>query len=437
MNSFVLPISHCLEPMKKQIQRSIPFFLFTVFFLLFQTSVIGQNDLSQSNPDVLEKEADELEIKAGKAQDPITRKRLILEVQRKRNEASELRNKLHEQELAKTPKGATFEITFLFHQTNWVPESLARRQNVSVNETNTLLYTNGLYRNIDTIARNGNFDAHTINNTGSFYSNPQGNTKTAYPIRFLFLTESKKFGVEATFLDLRINPSYSSVNVNPTSGNLNQTYSLYGPELRRTDIQLNFLYFFETGSGTRIGPSLGIRNLDTYSKEYGNLPGGLGFGNMEEKAGGLGPQIGFRIVKKLNNFFQFHANADYFRTLGKYHLKTNGSTTYNGAQNFLVTETAGSAGENLVKRGGYQIDTGLSFLRTSWLKFTFGFQYTEMRSSVTGYNYDANLLFPDIISSTALNTVTKTVDLTTTRPALQKEVIDTYYGFYLGVSLTL
>lgn len=60
-----------------------------------------------------------------------------------------------------------------------------------------------------------------------------------------------------------------------------------------------------------------------------------------------------------------------------------------------------------------------------------------MRSSVTGYNYNINLLFPDLVGSTVLNTVTKTVDLVTTRPALQKEVIDTYYGFYFGVTFTL
>ncbi|MDI7224164.1 LA_2444/LA_4059 family outer membrane protein [Leptospira santarosai] len=425
--------SHSLRPMKKHIEKSIPFLIMILFFII-QTTAMGQNN-SSSDPDTLEKEADELEIKAGKAQDSVTRQRMIFEIRKKRKEASELRDKLHEQELSKVPKGATFEITILLNQASWIPESLARKQNVSVNETNTFLYTNGLYQNINSIA--GNYDPHTINNTGNFYSNPQGNTKTAYPIRFLFLTESKKYGVEATFLDFKILPSYSSVNINPTLGNLNQTYSLYGPQLRRTDIQLNLLYFFQTGSGTRIGPSLGIRNLDIYSKEYGNLPGGLGFGTMEEKAGGLGPQIGFRIVKRLNNFFQLHANADYFRTLGKYHLKTNGATTYNGAQNFLIAETSGSSGENLVKRRGYQIDAGLSFFRTNWLKFTFGFQYTEMRSSVTGYNYNLNLLLPDIVGSTVLNTITKTVDLTTTRPALQKETIDTYYGFYLGVSITL
>lgn len=425
--------SHSLRPMKKHIEKSIPFLIMILFFII-QTTAMGQNN-SSSDPDTLEKEADELEIKAGKAQDSVTRQRMILEIRKKRKEASELRDKLHEQELSKVPKGATFEITILLNQASWIPESLARKQNVSVNETNTFLYTNGLYQNINSIT--GNYDPHTINNTGNFYSNPQGNTKTAYPIRFLFLTESKKYGVEATFLDFKILPSYSSVNINPTLGNLNQTYSLYGPQLRRTDIQLNLLYFFQTGSGTRIGPSLGIRNLDIYSKEYGNLPGGLGFGTMEEKAGGLGPQIGFRIVKRLNNFFQLHANADYFRTLGKYHLKTNGATTYNGAQNFLIAETSGSSGENLVKRRGYQIDAGLSFFRTNWLKFTFGFQYTEMRSSVTGYNYNLNLLLPDIVGSTVLNTITKTVDLTTTRPALQKETIDTYYGFYLGVSITL
>ncbi|EMN51285.1 hypothetical protein LEP1GSC088_4469 [Leptospira interrogans str. L1207] len=47
------------------------------------------------------------------------------------------------------------------------------------------------------------------------------------------------------------------------------------------------------------------------------------------------------------------------------------------------------------------------------------------------------MLFPDLVGSTVLNTVTKTVDLVTTRPALQKEVIDTYYGFYFGVTFTL
>lgn len=212
-NSFVLYLSH-IQPMKKRIQSSI-LFLFVIFLVLFQTNLIGQKNLTESDPNVLEKEANELEIKAGKAQDPITRKRMILEVQKKRKEASELRDKLHEQELSKTPKGTVFEITFLFNQTSWIPESLARRQNVSVNETNTFLYTNGVYQNIDTIARNGSLDAHIINNTGSFYSNPQGNTKTAYPIRFLFLTESKKFGIEATFLDLRIYPSYSSINTKP------------------------------------------------------------------------------------------------------------------------------------------------------------------------------------------------------------------------------
>ncbi|XDD51867.1 LA_2444/LA_4059 family outer membrane protein [Leptospira sp. WS92.C1] len=422
--------------MKNQIQKSIPIFLM-VFFLLEQTALFGQNIASQPNPDVLEREANELEIKAGRSQDPVTRQRLILEVQKKRAEAADLRNALHEQELSQTSKGATFEIGFLFNQATWVPESLARKQNVATNEINTFLHTSGVYQNVNTTAGIGGFDAHLINNTASLYSSPQGNTKTAYPIRFLFLTESKKFGIEATFLDFRINPSYSSTNINPTPGNSNQTYNLYGPQLRRTDIQLNFLYFFETGSGTRIGPSLGIRNLDTYSKEYGNLPGGLGFGNMEEKAGGLGPQIGFRIVKKLNSYFQFHISADYFRTLGKYHLKTNGTTLYNGIQNFLITETAGAAGENLVKRSGYQLDSGISFSRTSWLKFTFGFQYTEMRSFVSGYNYNASLLLPDPVSTTALNTITKPVDLTATRPALEKEVIDSYYGFYLGVSIIL
>ncbi|WP_228545696.1 LA_2444/LA_4059 family outer membrane protein, partial [Leptospira borgpetersenii] len=142
-------------------------------------------------------------------------------------------------------------------------------------------------------------------------------------------------------------------------------------------------------------------------------------------------------VQDFYSFFLLTPNSRYFRTLGKYYLKTNGTTIHNGAQNFLVTETLGSTGDNLVKRRGYQIDAGLSFFRTNWLKFTFGFQYTEMRSFVTGYNYDINLLLPDVISLTVLNTITKTADLTTTRPALQKEVIDTYYGFYLGVSITL
>lgn len=422
--------------MKNPILKSVLPVLFSV--VLLQSQIDGQTrPVPPKTPEVLEAEANELETKAGKSQDPVARQRLILEVQRKRNEATELRNAKHEEELDRVPKGATFEIGILFQQATWVPESLARRQNVAANEINSFLYTSGTYQSVNTIASLGGFDAHLLNNNGNYYSDPQGNTKTAYPIRFLFLTESKKFGVEASFLDFRIRPSYSSINVNPTPENLNQFYSVYQPQLRRTDIQLNFLYFFETGSGTRIGPSLGIRNLDTYSKEYGNLPGGLGFGNMEEKGGGLGPQIGFRIVKKLNSYFQLHANADYFQTLGKYHLKTNGTTVYNGVQNFLITETAGSAGENLLKRNGYQLDSGISFARTSWLRFTIGFQYTEMRSHVTGYNYNASLLLPDVISVTSLNTITKPLDLAATRPALEKEVVDAYYGFYLGVSLIL
>lgn len=73
-NSFVLYLSHySLKPMKKRIQSSI-LFLFVIFLVLFQTNLIGQKNLPESNPDVLEKEADELEIKAGKAQDPVTRK---------------------------------------------------------------------------------------------------------------------------------------------------------------------------------------------------------------------------------------------------------------------------------------------------------------------------------------------------------------------------
>ncbi|EMO28886.1 hypothetical protein LEP1GSC170_4210 [Leptospira interrogans serovar Bataviae str. HAI135] len=38
--------------------------------------------MSDSDPEILESEANELEIKAGKAQDPVTRKRMILEIQK-------------------------------------------------------------------------------------------------------------------------------------------------------------------------------------------------------------------------------------------------------------------------------------------------------------------------------------------------------------------
>ncbi|EMN51320.1 hypothetical protein LEP1GSC088_4471 [Leptospira interrogans str. L1207] len=62
--------------MKKRIQSSI-LFLFVIFLVLFQTNLIGQKNITESDPDVLEKEANELEIKAGKTQDPITRKRMI------------------------------------------------------------------------------------------------------------------------------------------------------------------------------------------------------------------------------------------------------------------------------------------------------------------------------------------------------------------------
>lgn len=90
----LISISSFLKAYEKRIQSSI-LFLFVIFLVLFQTNLIGQKNLPESNPDVLEKEADELEIKAGKAQDPVTRKRMILEIQKKRKEASELRNKFH------------------------------------------------------------------------------------------------------------------------------------------------------------------------------------------------------------------------------------------------------------------------------------------------------------------------------------------------------
>lgn len=68
--------------MKKQIEKSIPF-LIAILFLLLQTNAMGQNNLPQSDPDILEKEANELEIKAGKAQDSVTRQRMILEIRKK------------------------------------------------------------------------------------------------------------------------------------------------------------------------------------------------------------------------------------------------------------------------------------------------------------------------------------------------------------------
>lgn len=73
--------SHSLRPMKKHIEKSIPFLIMILFFII-QTTAMGQND-SSSDPDILEKEADELEIKAGKAQDSVTRQRMIFEIRKK------------------------------------------------------------------------------------------------------------------------------------------------------------------------------------------------------------------------------------------------------------------------------------------------------------------------------------------------------------------
>lgn len=107
----LISIPYSLEPMKKRIQSSI-LFLFVICLVLFQTNLIGQKNLTESDPDVLEKEANELEIKAGKAQDPITRKRMILEVQKNEKRLRSLEINFTNKNFLKHPKEPSLKLRF-------------------------------------------------------------------------------------------------------------------------------------------------------------------------------------------------------------------------------------------------------------------------------------------------------------------------------------
>lgn len=408
-------------------------FLFLGIFLFVSGPIYSQGKLP--DPDALEKEADELEYQAGKSQVQTERRRLALLAAEKRKQAVDIRNELHDQELSKPYSRPTLDIQFAALQSTWESEVLARQKNIGVNNYNTMLSTLGAYQNAQTTAAGAGVNPNLLNDSITGYSSPQGNTKTAFPIKLSYLNTAKTFGIEFNYLDLKIRPSYTTVDTASVLSAL-APVQYHSVQYRRLDYSLNFAWYMQTATG-RIGVAVGARNLDIISSEYGVIPGNYGFGKSEEKAGGLGPQIGVRIFKNFNAFLLGHFKADYFRTLGHYNRNTQG--VLNGITGPYILDTAPPGGlkENVLSRTGYEIDFGLSLLRSRWLKYTLGFQYTELISKVSGYNYNANV-FPGAPGDALfLNQVSKPLDQYSTGSALRKEVHDKFYGIYLSLTLTI
>ncbi|GBF39955.1 LA_2444/LA_4059 family outer membrane protein [Leptospira johnsonii] len=407
--------------------------IFLGIFLFVSGPVYPQGKLP--DPEALEKEADELEYQAGKSQVQAERRRLALLAAEKRKQAADVRNELHDRELSKPYDRPTLDIQFAALQSTWESEVLARQKNIGVNNYNTILSASGAYQNAQTTAAGAGVNPNLLNDSITSYSSPQGNTKTAFPIKLSYLNTAKTFGIEFNYLDLKIRPSYTTVDTASVLSAL-APVQYHSVQYRRLDYSLNFAWYMQTATG-RIGLALGARNLDIISSEYGVIPGNYGFGKSEEKAGGLGPQIGIRIFKNFNAFLLGHFKADYFRTLGHYDRNTQGVLNGIAGPYILNTAPLGGLKENLLSRTGYEIDVGVSLLRSRWLKYTLGFQYTELISKVSGYNYNPNVLPGSPGDVLFLNQVSKPLDQISTGSALRKEVHDKFYGIYLSLTLTI
>ncbi len=405
------------------------------YFALVTTSFAQTSNSKLPDPDVLEKEADELEYQAGKSQNQTERRKLALQAADKRKLALDTRNELHDRELQKPYDKPTVEFQFAALNSTWESEALARNKNVGLNPYNLSLAASGAYQNAATTASGLGLNPNLLNDNLTLFSNPQGNTKTAFPVRVNYLNTAKTFGIEFNYLDLKVKPSYTTADGIP-SLSAAAPIQYHSLEYRRQDYSLNFAWYMATATG-RIGLAVGARNLDISSKEYGNIPGNYGFGRSLEKAGGLGPQIGIRMFKNFSASLIGHFKADYFKTLGHYDRTTEGVLTGIGGQYIMNTSPLGGLKENVISRTGYEIDTGISLLRSRWFKYTLGFQFTELISKVSGYNYNPTV-FPgapgDILF---LNQISKPLDQLSTGSALQKEVHDKFYGFYFSVSLIL
>lgn len=387
------------------------------------------------DPDKLEKEADELEYQAGKSQNQAERRKLAQQAVEKRKLAIETRNELHDRELQKPYNEPTFEFQFTALNSTWESEALARNKNVGLNSYNALLNLNGLYQSAANAASGQGINPNLLNDNLTSYSDPQGNTKTAFPIRATYLNTEKTFGIELNYLDLKMRPSYTSIDAIPSLSAV-APVQFHSQEYRRQDYSLNFAWYMATATG-RIGFAAGARNLDISSKEYGNIPGNYGYGRSSEKAGGLGPQIGVRMFKNFSANLVGHFRADYFQTLGHYNRTTEGVLNGVNGPYILNTGPLGGLKENVISRTGYEIDAGISLLRTRWLKYTIGFQFTELVSKISGYNYNPTVFPGSPADVLFLNQVSKPLDQFATGAALQKEVHDKFYGFYFSVSLIL
>ncbi|TGL60852.1 LA_2444/LA_4059 family outer membrane protein [Leptospira sarikeiensis] len=410
--------------------------LFLGVGLLFSSPGFAQGSNQKlPDPDQLEREADELEYQAGKSQVQADRRRLALQAQEKRRQASEIRNELHDRELSKPYNRPTLEVQFAALQSTWESEVLARHKNIGVNNYNTFLSANGAYQTAQTSANNAGVNPNLLNDSVTGYSSPQGNTKTAFPIKLSYFNTAKTFGIEFNYLDLKIKPSYTTLD-NASALAANAPVQFHSVQYRRLDYSLNFAWYLQTATG-RIGVAVGARNLDIISSEYGVIPGNYGFGRLEEKAGGLGPQIGVRIFKNFNAFLLGHFKADYFRTLGHYNRNTQGILNGINGPYILDTSPPGGLKENVLSRTGYEVDFGLSLIRSRWLKYTIGFQYTELISKVSGYNFNPTVFPGSPADVLYLNQISKPLDQFSTGSALQKEVHDKFYGIYLSLTLTI
>ncbi|TGK06946.1 hypothetical protein EHO59_02165 [Leptospira semungkisensis] len=387
------------------------------------------------DPDALEREADDLDYQARTTQNPAESRRLSQQADAKRKLAVDTRNEMHDRELEKPYNKPTLELQWNAMQSTWESEALARNKNLGVNTYNALLNQAGAYQAAKTNAAGLGLNPNLLNDNLTTYSSPQGNTKTAFPIRATYLNTAKTFGIEFNYLDVRMKPSYTTFDV-ASSLSSAAPIQFHSVEYRRLDYSLNFAWYVITGTG-RIGLAAGARNLDIYSKEYGNIPGNYGFGSSEEKAGGLGPQIGIRLFKNFSASLIGHFRADYFRTLGHYNRTTQGVLSGVSGPYILDTASMGGIKANLISRTGYEIDTGISFMRSRWLKYTFGFQFTELASKISGYNYNPTV-FPGAPGDPLfLNQVSKPLDQFSSGSALGKEVHDKFYGFYFGLSLII
>lgn len=175
----------------KPILRTILVFLMVLqVFIIAPIYAQGAND-KIPDPDALEREADDLEYQAGRSQNPVERRKLAQLAVDKRRQAVDARNAIQDRELTKPFDAATFELQSVAMQSTWESESLARNKNIGSNTTSALLNYSGIYQTALNAANGLGANPNLLNNNMTLYSSPQGNTRTAYPIRLSYLNKTE------------------------------------------------------------------------------------------------------------------------------------------------------------------------------------------------------------------------------------------------------